>query len=76
MFNTKPLYCLFFSGTFFRFVPTMEQAEAEAEGQVCPQTGLSAMIDIFLPGDLQLVENIWWCGDEAIVHQDDVPWLS
>ena len=74
--NTQPLYGLYFSGVFFGFAPSLEVASEEVKGRYCPHTGLSALIDIFLPGDLELVEGVWWCGDDAIVHQDDVPWLS
>jgi hypothetical protein len=76
MKNAQPLYCVYFSGTHFAFCPTLELASEVAANKYCPHTGLSALIDIFLPGDLQLVGNVWYNENTQVVHQDDVPWLA
>ena len=77
MKNQKPLYGVIFTGVYFSFAATLEEAnEVAANAGHCQFTGLNALVDTFQPGDLQLLEGIWWYKKEPLVHQDSVPWLS
>jgi len=75
MLNSKPLFAVFFSGTYFAFTESMEQANGFM-GERCPYTGLAPMVDIFAPGELELIGDVWWWRDRQIVHKNNVPWLN
>lgn len=75
MLNSKPLFAVFFSGTYFAFTETMQDANGFM-GERCPHTGLAPMVDVFAPGELELIDNVWWWRDRQIVHKNDVPWLD
>ena len=75
--NQKPLFGVLFTGVYFAFAATLEEAnEVAANAGHCPFTGLSAIVDVFAPGDLELVDQVWWFKDHQIVHVTDVPWLA